>query len=74
MLLDAQFGVCAAVNARTAAADIASGLLLWPVNKGGRMAGQRMTAQAIFAIVVGYGRRIGLEIAWHDLRRTFAKS
>ena len=32
-----------------------------------------MTAQAIFAIVVGYGRKLGLEIARQDLRRTFAK-
>lgn len=32
-----------------------------------------MTAQAVFAIVVGYGRKLDLDIAPHDLRRTFAK-
>ena len=37
------------------------------------MAGQGMTAQAVFAIVRQYGRQIGLDIAPHDLRRTFAK-
>jgi len=32
-----------------------------------------MTAQAVFAIVVGYGKQLDLKIAPHDLRRTFAK-
>ena len=62
-----------AIDRWTAAAGIASGRLLRPVNKGGRITGQGMTAQAIFEIVVGYGRKLGLEIAPHDLRRTFAK-
>ena len=63
----------AAIDRWTAAAGIASGRLLRPVNKGGRITGQGMTAQAIFEIVVGYGSKLGLEIAPHDLRRTFAK-
>lgn len=32
-----------------------------------------MTAQSIFGIVQGYGVRLGVGIAPHDLRRTFAK-
>ena len=43
------------------------------VNKGGRIVGQGMTAQSVFETVEQYGRRIGMEIAPHDLRRTFAK-
>jgi integrase len=43
------------------------------VNKGGRIVGDGMTAQSIFEVVERYGKRIGLPIAPHDLRRTFAK-
>ena len=32
-----------------------------------------MRAQSVVETVVGYGRRIGVEITPHDLRRTFAK-
>jgi site-specific recombinase XerD len=32
-----------------------------------------MTAQSVFEVVEKYGRRIGLEIAHHDVRRSFAK-
>jgi site-specific recombinase XerD len=51
----------------------AGGRLLRAVNKGDRVTGAGMTAQSVFAVVAGYGRRLGLEIAPHDLRRTFAK-
>ncbi len=49
------------------------GRVLRCVNKGDRICSDGMTAQAIFAIVQGYGARLGLTIAPHDLRRTFAK-
>lgn len=49
------------------------GRLLRSVNKGDRIVGDGMTAQAIFAVVRQYGEHIGLAIAPHDLRRTFAK-
>ena len=63
----------ASIDRWTAAAGISSGRLLRPINKGGRMAGRGMTAQAVFAIVVGYGKQLDVKIAPHDLRRTFAK-
>lgn len=44
-----------------------------PINKGGRLAGDRMTSQSIFEIVKLYADPLGLQIAPHDLRRTFAK-
>jgi site-specific recombinase XerD len=62
-----------AIDAWIAAAGIGSGRLLRPVTKGDRIVGEGMTAQAVFALAKQYGRRIGLEIAPHDLRRTFAK-
>jgi site-specific recombinase XerD len=62
-----------AIDQWTEAADIGSGRLLRAVNKGGRIVGEGMTAQSVFEVVEQYGRRIGMEIAPHDLRRTFAK-
>jgi len=50
------------------------GRLFRPINKGGNLAGDSMTAQSIFSIVKQYAAQIGLEnIAPHDLRRTFAR-
>jgi integrase len=62
-----------AIDQWTAAAGITSGRLLRAVNKGDRIVGAGMTAQSIFEVVETYGQRIGMEIAPHDLRRTFAK-
>lgn len=46
--------------------------LLYSINKGGRpKAG--MTAQSIFYVVKGYAAKLGVELAPHDLRRTFAR-
>jgi site-specific recombinase XerD len=62
-----------AIDQWVAAAGITSGRLLRAVNKGDRIVGDGMTAQSIFEVVERYGKRIGLQIAPHDLRRTFAK-
>jgi site-specific recombinase XerD len=62
-----------AIEQWVAAAGISQGRLLRAVNKGGRIVGDGMTAQSIFEVVERYGKRIGLPIAPHDLRRTFAK-
>jgi site-specific recombinase XerD len=35
--------------------------------------GEAMTAQAVYLIVKGYAEKLGIEVAPHDLRRTFAK-
>jgi integrase len=62
-----------AVNAWVSAARITAGRLLRPVNKGHRISGDSITAQSISEFVEQYGKSIGVEIAPHDLRRTFAK-
>jgi len=62
-----------AIDQWMASAGIGSGRLLRAVNKGDRIVGEGMTAQSVFECVGQYGRRIGMEIAPHDLRRTFAK-
>jgi hypothetical protein len=64
----------AAIDVWTGSAGIASGHLFRPVNKGGRLAGERMTAQAVFNTVKLYAAAIGVEnFAPHDLRRSYAK-
>lgn len=63
----------AAVDAWTAAAGILEGFLFRPVNKGDQVAGARMTAQAVRDAVKKYADGLGLDVAAHDLRRTFAK-
>jgi site-specific recombinase XerD len=50
-----------------------SGRLLGCVNKGGRFVGQGMSAPSIYAVVVGYAEKLGVEFAPHDLRRTYGK-
>ncbi len=63
-----------AIDAWTRAAEIKSGHVFRSVNKGGKLDGDSMTAQAIRDAVTSYAVRLGLgEIAPHDLRRTFAK-
>jgi len=64
----------AAIDEWTGAAAFVSGRVFRPINKGGRVTGDSMTAQSIFETIKFYGEKIGLkEIAPHDLRRTFAK-
>jgi len=43
------------------------------VNKGDWNVGESMTSQSIFEVVERYGWHLGLRIAPHNLRRTFAK-
>lgn len=62
-----------AVDAYMVAAGIADGVLFRPVRKGGTVYGDSMTAQAIFNMVKEYAQQIGVNLAPHDLRRTFAK-
>lgn len=56
-----------------ARASIATGRVFRAVNKGGQLAGVSMTPQAVYEVARTYGYRAGLNIAPHDLRRTFAK-
>ncbi len=52
---------------------IAAGPVLRPVGKTDAICGSKMSPQAIYNIVVGYGADLKLRITPHDLRRTFAK-
>ena len=63
----------AALDGWAAAAGIDSGPVLRRVSKGGRVGSSGLGAQSIFETVAAYGRRSGLRITPHDLRRTFAK-
>ena len=50
------------------------GIVFRPMNKGGRLSGERMTEQAIYNLVTPYAATVGIaNLAPHDLRRTFAK-
>ncbi len=55
------------------ATNLEQGKLLRPINKGEKVYGEAMTAQAIRNIVVGYSEQLDLVVSPHDLRRTFAK-
>src|SRR5262249_52439127 len=49
------------------------GLVLGAVNKGDRITGQGMSSQSIYEVVDAYGNEMGVSLAPHDVRRTFAK-
>lgn len=63
----------AAVDAWCRAAGIAAGALFLSIRKGGHVQTAGMTAQAIWLIVEEHAKQIGVKVAPHDLRRTFAK-
>ena len=62
----------AAVDAWTAVAAIEGGRLFRAISQTGEL-GESLTPQAVYLIVKGYAEKLGIEIAPHDLRRTFAK-
>jgi len=57
----------------TGPAGITEGRILRAINKADRLVGDRMTPQSIFEIVERYSRLLGVRVAPHDLRRTFAQ-
>jgi site-specific recombinase XerD len=64
----------AAIDAYANGAGLSDGFVFRPINKGGRMTGERMTQHAIYNVVSEYAEKLGQgEVAPHDLRRTFAK-
>jgi len=64
----------AAIDQYVSAADLTEGIVFRPINRGGRITGERMTEQAFYNMVVDYAQALGFDkIAPHDLRRTFAK-
>ncbi len=63
----------AAIDEWARFARIKDGRVFRSINKGGRFYGEGMTPQAIRDLVVECAEAIGLDVAPHDLRRTFAK-
>lgn len=63
----------AALDAWSAAAGVHSGCVFLAINKGGRVNGAGMTAQAVHDVVIENASRLDYQLAAHDLRRTFAK-
>lgn len=63
----------AALDAWTAAAGVTEGRLFRSMRKGDRVSGESMTDQAVADVVREYSAAIGVKLAAHDLRRTFAK-
>ncbi len=63
----------AAIDGWTAAAGFAAGKMMRPVNRKDHLAGESMTPQSIFEVVERYSAQLGIHVAPHDLRRTFAK-
>jgi integrase len=57
----------------TVAATIADGCVFRSVNRGGRLNGSSLTAQAIMNVVTEYASTLALDVRPHDLRRTCAK-
>jgi len=55
------------------AAEIAQDRLFRAMDKAGRVAGEALSSQAVYLIVIGRARQFGLSLAPHDARRTFAK-
>lgn len=55
------------------AASIEGGVVFRAVHKGGYVQHDSLTAQAVRDVVNHYGQEIGVDLAAHDLRRTFAK-
>src|SRR5262249_14777967 len=63
----------AAIDRWAEAAGISSGRVFRGVNKGDHVTGDALTAQGILRCVELYAGEIGVKVAPHDLRRTFAK-
>jgi site-specific recombinase XerD len=63
-----------AIDAWTSASDIADGHVFRPVNRGGRVTGDRLGEKVVWQMLKKYAAEVGVpDIAPHDLRRTCAK-
>ncbi|MEZ4714390.1 MAG: tyrosine-type recombinase/integrase [Caldilineaceae bacterium] len=63
----------AAIDAWTEEAGITEGYIFCPTRKGGYLMDGPMTSQAVWNAVTEYAQQIGVTVAPHDLRRTYAK-
>jgi integrase/recombinase XerD len=55
------------------ASGLTGGRVFRPLDKAGRITAAELTPQTIFHIVRAYGSAVGVSVAPHDLRRTFAR-
>jgi integrase len=62
-----------AIDRWTDAAGITEGGLFRAVDKAGRLTRETLSTQAVYLVVAEKAKKIGLELAPHDARRTFAK-
>ena len=62
-----------AIDAWAEAAGINHGMVLRRIRRGNHLAGETMTAQGIYDIVLKYSKPLKINLAPHDCRRTFAK-
>ncbi len=63
-----------ALDSWAASAGITSGHLFRPINRGGRVWGEKLSAQSVWKIVNDHAAALGFpELAPHDLRRTYAR-
>ena len=65
--------VKSAIDHWATSAGLTTGRVFRSVNKGGRVTGEDMTPQAVYDVVAEHAAAAGLDVAAHDLRRTFAK-
>jgi site-specific recombinase XerD len=63
----------AAIDDWCQSATIATGPIFLSIRRGGHVQPNSMTAQAIRDVVAVYAAQVGVTVAPHDLRRTFAK-
>lgn len=63
----------AAIDAWCNHAGIIQGSIFLAIRRGGHIQQSAMTAQAIRDIVAEYAKQVNVDVAPHDLRRTFAK-
>ena len=64
----------AAIDEWSKASGVSKGAIFRAVNKGDRVVGRGVTAQAVYNTIVGYAGELEKKgVAPHDLRRTFAK-
>lgn len=62
-----------AIDEWAAAAGLSAGYVFRPLTKGGKLGGHKVTAQCIYHVVSEWKKVAGVNVAPHDLRRTYAK-
>ena len=63
----------AAIDRYSEAAGIKTGVIFRRIRRGDHLAGEKITAQAIYNQVIEYVKPLKYSLAPHDCRRTFAK-